>query len=75
MEYIGMAEWQRASFRQTQLQGIPAGTVLASTKSVRAWADEYCASEKIMKEFKFRKVRFHIGLRRPSVCGSGAWTV
>ncbi|KAI0695182.1 hypothetical protein BC835DRAFT_1273768 [Cytidiella melzeri] len=30
--------------------------VLKSTKTVRDWADEYCASDKMLKEFTYRKV-------------------
>lgn len=31
--------------------------VLKSSKTVREWADEYCASNKVLKEFMFEKVR------------------
>ncbi len=30
--------------------------VLKSSKSLREWADEYCASEKHLKEFVYKKV-------------------
>lgn len=31
--------------------------VLKSSKTVREWADEYCASQKMLKEFTYQKVR------------------
>ena len=34
----------------------PEAGVLMSSKSVREWADEYCASPKYLKEFVYRKV-------------------
>lgn len=32
------------------------GTVLKSSKTLRQWADEYCASPKDLKEFEYKKV-------------------
>lgn len=40
---------------------------LASSKSLRAWADEYCASPKRLKEFVFTKVRFFLFLLVPNL--------
>lgn len=34
--------------------------VLKSSMTVRQWADEYCASTKMLKEFTYMKVRAHI---------------
>lgn len=31
--------------------------VMKSTKTVREWADEFCASDKMLKEFTYKKVR------------------
>lgn len=33
---------------------------LRSSKTLRQWADEYCASPKYLKEFVYKKVLFHI---------------
>lgn len=33
-------------------------SVYKSSKTVREWADEYCASPKILKEFTYTKVRW-----------------
>ncbi|OBZ79486.1 hypothetical protein A0H81_01073 [Grifola frondosa] len=34
----------------------PAMSVLRSSKTLREWADEYCASDKLLKEFIYRKI-------------------
>ncbi|KAI0361563.1 hypothetical protein OH77DRAFT_1444179 [Trametes cingulata] len=34
----------------------PEAKVLASSRSLRDWADEYCASDKLLKEFTYTKV-------------------
>ncbi|KAH9858150.1 hypothetical protein C2E23DRAFT_802883 [Lenzites betulinus] len=34
----------------------PEAQVLGSSKSLREWADEYCASDKLLKEFTYTKV-------------------
>lgn len=40
--------------------------VMKSTKTIREWADEYCASDKMLKEFTYQKVLFtcHISVDR-----------
>lgn len=42
-------EWNEGSLEET--------SVLRSSKTVRQWADEYCNSEKHLKEFMYEKVR------------------
>lgn len=38
--------------------------VLQSSQTLRQWADEYCASPKLLKEFVYEKVSFMTILRR-----------
>ena len=40
-----------------QQQAPERAVVLESSKSLRQWADEYCASDKLLKEFTYTKVR------------------
>ena len=42
-------------FRQSDAPPAPA-VVLKSSKTLRQWADEYCASDKLLKEFTYKKV-------------------
>lgn len=42
-----------------QQQAPERAVVLESSKSLRQWADEYCASDKLLKEFTYTKVRQH----------------
>ena len=39
-----------------QVQNVNESTTLQSSKSLRQWADEYCASPKYLKEFTYKKV-------------------
>lgn len=51
----GLPPW---AGRDTSLDAIEVNPrVLKSSKTVREWADEYCASDKVLKEFMFEKVR------------------
>lgn len=43
--------------RDTSSDAIENTRVLKSSKTVREWADEYCGSNKVLKEFVFEKVR------------------
>ena len=45
-------------------------TVLKSSKTLREWADEYCASNKRLKEFTYEKVRGSVVWGRSKTDGS-----
>lgn len=45
-----------AGATQTGLLRTPEANVLKSSKTLREWADEYCASDKWLKEFTYEKV-------------------
>ena len=51
--------WVRSApdswFRESNVTPAPA-VVLKSLKTLRQWADEYCASDKLLKEFTYKKV-------------------
>ena len=49
---LGLAPWVRET--NIDLAGYPDG--LRSSKTLRQWADEYCASPKYLKEFVYKKV-------------------
>ena len=48
-----------------QQQAPERAVVLESSKSLRQWADEYCASDKLLKEFTYTKVCFSESRKRP----------
>ncbi|KAG8900386.1 hypothetical protein FRB99_006094 [Tulasnella sp. 403] len=48
--------WQYAT--HSQAEGFDDSELLPPPKTLRDWADEYCASKKMLKEFQFRKVVF-----------------
>lgn len=49
-----VAEWDQA-----MVDGVGDG-VYHSTKTVREWADEYCQSPKLLKEFIYEKVKSYL---------------
>lgn len=51
----GFPPWVERDTSSDAIQVNP--RVLKSSKTVREWADEYCASNKVLKEFMFEKVR------------------
>ena len=55
----GLPPWVRSApdswFRQSNVPPAPA-VVLKSSKTLRQWADEYCASDKLLREFTYKKV-------------------
>jgi hypothetical protein len=50
-------------------QRVPNDLVVRSSRTFREWADEYCASDKMLKEFVFEKVVYgwNIGALRQSI--------
>jgi hypothetical protein len=47
----GLPPWTNGSFAQTA-----GGSELKSSRTVRQWCDDYCASDKLLKEFVYTKV-------------------
>ncbi|KAK2461935.1 hypothetical protein APHAL10511_006398 [Amanita phalloides] len=55
----GLPPWiSKDSWLSQQHGDMDDGTVLKSSKTLRQWADEYCASPKYLKEFKYEKVLY-----------------
>lgn len=54
-EVNGYAPWVQAETLD-EADPAPGSTVFRSSRTFRDWADEYCASEKLLKEFVFEKV-------------------
>ncbi|KAG8829649.1 hypothetical protein FRC17_006237 [Serendipita sp. 399] len=60
----GLAPWVPMALRDPESEGVrysghgllPLNTNLRSSRSVRNWADDYCGSHKVLKEFVFEKV-------------------
>ncbi|KAK7025445.1 hypothetical protein VNI00_015973 [Paramarasmius palmivorus] len=54
----GLPPWapdSRAALDEGEIYDMP-GNTLMSSKTLRQWADEYCASPKYLKEFTYRKI-------------------
>lgn len=93
LTYVDRDEGQQEAFRYNNKLGLlnfegrsyadRGGVRLASRRSIRWWADEYCASEKMLKEFRFKKVcyplrmlvlypcRNYLACRKASRCDEG----
>ncbi|KAJ8702559.1 hypothetical protein PTI98_001266 [Pleurotus ostreatus] len=61
----GMPPWMTGvpSFQWTEgtpdiPNGAPRSSILRSSRTLREWADDYCASDKLLKEFVFEKVLY-----------------
>ncbi|KAG5221920.1 transmembrane protein [Salix suchowensis] len=61
----GMPPWMTGvpSFQWTEgtpdiPNGAPPSSILRSSRTLREWADDYCASNKLLKEFVFEKVLY-----------------
>lgn len=60
-EAVGLPPW--VGPYESWMEGggnAPHPAVLKSSKTLREWADEYCASPKLLKEFTYSKVRVYI---------------
>lgn len=53
----GLPPWVQMEERLMVVQ--PNGPVYRSSRTVRQWADDYCASNKLLKEFMYEKVRMN----------------
>jgi hypothetical protein len=53
----GVPPWIQMDERATIMYHRPNGPVYRSSRTVRQWADDYCASDKLLKEFVYEKVR------------------
>ena len=53
----GMPPWVQTEYRVRSMHDRPNGPVYKSSRTVRQWADDYCASDKLLKEFMYEKVR------------------
>ncbi|KDQ56853.1 hypothetical protein JAAARDRAFT_207890 [Jaapia argillacea MUCL 33604] len=51
----GLPPWVGSGWREG-VAGFDDGVLMKSSRSVRQWADEYCASGKLLKEFTYHKV-------------------
>jgi hypothetical protein len=60
----GFPPWVGSDNSHATASGMLGGiNVLKSSKTLRQWADDYCASPKVLKEFLYEKVsltEFHI---------------
>jgi len=54
----GVPPWVQMEDSVTVMHHRPNGPVYRSSRTVRQWADDYCASDKLLKEFMYEKVRF-----------------
>jgi hypothetical protein len=53
----GIPPWVQMGGDLTAVHQLPNGPVYKSSRTVRQWADDYCASDKLLKEFMYEKVR------------------
>ena len=53
----GVPPWVQMEESATIMYHRPNGPVYRSSRTVRQWADDYCASDKLLKEFMYEKVR------------------
>ncbi len=61
----GLPPWVQAEESVMVMEDQPIGPVYKSSRTVRQWADDYCASDKLLKEFMYEKVRTVAGLSGP----------
>ncbi|TFK77124.1 hypothetical protein BDN72DRAFT_754946 [Pluteus cervinus] len=64
---LGLPPWVGQNSRQNFREGTLADErvdVLRSSKTVRDWADEYCASPKYLKEFVYEKIMYGWNLQQ-----------
>jgi hypothetical protein len=52
----GVPPWVPMGFGILSTYDQPSGPVYESSRTVRQWADDYCASDKLLKEFVYEKV-------------------
>jgi len=52
----GLPPWISRSHDDAPSLGVNEAVALKSSKTLRQWADEYCASPKQLKEFMYEKV-------------------
>ena len=52
----GLPPWVQAEESVVVMEDRPNGPVYKSSRTVRQWADDYCASDKLLKEFMYEKV-------------------
>ena len=57
---LGLPPWVREVDTDITTGSIASLDGLRSSKTLRQWADEYCASPKYLKEFVYKKVLFLI---------------
>jgi hypothetical protein len=57
----GVPPWVQTEEYVTVMHHRPNGPVYKSSRTVRQWADDYCASDKLLKEFMYEKVRMAAG--------------
>ena len=53
----GVPPWVQMEESAAIMYHRPNGPVYRSSRTVRQWADDYCASDKLLKEFMYEKVR------------------
>lgn len=53
----GIPPWVEMEDNATVVHHRPSGSAYQSSRTVRQWADDYCASDKLLKEFMYEKVR------------------
>ena len=60
-QQLGFPPWMQESEENLYADGITLSiedaSSLRSSKTLRDWADEYCASPKYLKEFQYEKVK------------------
>ena len=61
----GLPPWVQVEERVMAMEDRPIGPVYKSSRTVRQWADDYCASDKLLKEFMYEKVSVVAGLSGP----------
>jgi len=52
----GLPPWVQVEERVMAMEDRPIGPVYKSSRTVRQWADDYCASDKLLKEFMYEKM-------------------
>jgi len=61
----GLPPWVQMQESLMVMHHRPNGPVYKSSRTVRQWADDYCASDKLLKEFMYEKVRVVVVLSGP----------
>ena len=61
----GLPPWVQMEESVVVAHHRPHGPVYKSSRTVRQWADDYCASDKLLKEFMYEKVRMVAVLSGP----------